>query len=165
MRKFIIVFLVAFSFYTCSSDDTDTMMEEEQMEEQMSSEGCDGDTCEATVGADETSATVPDTAFGTFNVEYTFADTGSPFELGTTAVFIVKSDQTLSVEIEGFECITISNPIWRFGADETSGNYTFQDECRDMLSYNLSYNTDGSFNEVNIEPSEGPGFFGQFTLQ
>lgn len=164
MRKYLVVFLVAFSFHACSSDDNGNMMQEEEMEE-MSNEGCNGDTCAATVGANETAATVPDTAFGTYNVEYTFADADSPFELGTTATFIVKSDQTLSVAIDGFECITISNPVWRFGADETSGNYTFKDECRDMLAYNVSYNGDGTFNEVNIEPSEGTGFFGQFTLQ
>lgn len=163
MRKYLVLFLVAISFYACSSDDNGNTMQEEM--EEMSSEGCNGDTCAATVGTNETAATVPDTAFGTYSVEYTFADTNSPFELGTTATFIVKSDQTLSVSIDGFECITISNPVWRFGADETSGNYTFKDECRDMLAYNLSYNSDGSFNEVNIEPSEGTGFFGQFTLQ
>ncbi len=163
MRKYIAIFLVAFSFYACSSDDNGNVMEEEM--EEMSEEGCSGDTCEATIGADETAATVPNSAFGTYNVEYTFADVNSPFELGAIATFIVKSNQTLSVAIDGFECITISNPVWRFGADETSGNYTFKDECRDMLAYNLSYNSDGSFNEVNIEPSEGAGFFGQFTLQ
>ncbi|MBL7711355.1 MAG: hypothetical protein JNL13_02780, partial [Chitinophagaceae bacterium] len=87
-----------------------------------------------------------------------FAESGSLFSNGTkaTAVF---SDKTLYIKVEGFDCITLKNPVLR-GAD----NYLFKDNCRDSITYNVSANGDGTFAEINIEPI-GQGFYGQFAKQ
>ena len=87
-----------------------------------------------------------------------------PFSLGTASIFEITQNQELIVALAGFDCITISNLVWRFGADVTSGNYTFKDQCPDMIAYNVRFNMDSSFSEMNIKVANGPGFFGQFSL-
>lgn len=154
MKRFLAIALFSLLIVGCSSEDDSN--------NNTSATGCDGDTCAATVGTGETAATIPASAAGVYETEYTFEEPNSPFTLGTMATFEVTDDEKLVVDVDGFDCITLSNPIWRFGADGSSGNYTFKDECRDMIAYNVSFTTDGNFNEVNIEPVDGPGFFGQF---
>lgn len=157
MKRIISILLFVFVLFSCSENDNQNDSD--------ANSGCNGDTCQATVSGDENAATLPASTVGIFNTKYQYEDTGSPFTNGTTAVFEITEDEKLIVKVAGFDCITLSNPVWRFGADANSGNYTFKDSCRDMIAYNVSYNTDGTFNEVNIEPVNGPGFFGQFTLQ
>ncbi len=128
------------------------------------SEGCNGATCAPAVSSGETAATIPSTAVGVYRCVLTFAEPTSPFPLGTKATFEITSDQKLIVKIEGDECLTISNPIWRFGANASSGNYTWKDNCRDNVAFNVSF-AGTTFNEVNMEPVSGTGFFGQFTLE
>lgn len=128
------------------------------------SEGCNGATCAPAVSAGETAASVPASAVGIYRCVVTFAEPTSPFPIGTKATFEITSDQKLIVKIEGDECLTISNPIWRFGANASSGNYTWKDNCRDNVAFNVSF-AGTSFNEVNMEPVSGTGFFGQFTLE
>lgn len=125
-------------------------------------EDCNGEVCTATVGANETATTVPTQIHGTFNMELTHAEPNSPIALGTKATFTI-SATTLVVSIEGEDCFSVENPVLRFGA--TSGNYTFKAACIDDIAFNISQNTDGSLNEVNLELASGPGFYGQFTIE
>ena len=111
--------------------------------------------CSYTVASGETAATVPTTLDGTYTLTYGFAQPGSPFSDGTTGTFTLSNNE-LTVEIDGFECITLRNPVLR-----GTNNYRFKDDCRDNIAYNVSPNNNGSFNEINIEPL-GQGFFGQF---
>ena len=155
---FLLIFTMVL-FISCSNDDNN------QEEENQNTISCDGDSCAPQLGSDELVATLPSSTAGEYNCVYTFAEDNSPFTNGTLASFKVEG-QTLIVDIDGFECITLTNPVWRFGVvDDTSGNYTFKDNCRDNIAYNLSYDQTVAFNEVNIEVVDGPGFYGQFTLQ
>ncbi|TDQ14677.1 hypothetical protein DFQ04_3267 [Algoriphagus boseongensis] len=155
MNKNILFLFVFLAIFSCK-DEEDTSPD---------STACAGTVCSATLGSGETAATIPSSAVGVFKTVVTFAEPTSPFKLGTKATFEVTKDQKLIVSIEGKDCITLTNPIWRFGATSGSGNYTFKDNCRDNVAYNLSFNTNGTFNEVNIENVSGPGFFGQFTVE
>lgn len=114
--------------------------------------------CEYTLASGETAGVVPTSLDGTYTLTYGFAQPGSPFTDGVMGTFTVSNNE-LTVEIDGFECITLRNPVL-IGTN----NYKFKDDCRDNIGYNLSPNNDGSFNEINIEPL-GNGFFGQFFQQ
>ena len=126
----------------------------ENGEEDMTSGSC-SNTCDYTLTSGQTSATVPSALDGTYNLTYGFAQTGSPFTDGTKATFTISNNE-LTVEIEGQECITLRNPVL-IGTN----NYKFMDDCRDNIGYNVSPNNNGSFNEINIEPL-GQGWLGQF---
>jgi len=115
---------------------------------------CDN-VCDYTLTSGQNAATVPSGLDGTYNMIYDYAQTGSPFANGTTATFIL-SNNTLTVEIEGEDCITLNNPVL-IGTD----NYKFMDNCVNSIGYNVSANTDGSLNEINVEPL-GVGWYGQF---
>lgn len=152
--KNLFVFLFAFLlFASCDKEDN-----------QPQSEACNGASCAPSISAGETAATIPASAVGVYNCVVSFAEPTSPFPLGTKATFEITSDQKLIVKIAGEECLTISNPIWRFGANASSGNYTWKDNCRDNVAFNVSF-AGTSFNEVNMEPISGTGFFGQFSLE
>jgi len=131
-------------------------------DESPSAEDCTGEVCQATVGANETAATVPSNLHGTFVTELTYAEPDSPVALGTEATFTISANK-LVVSIEGEDCFSIENPVFRFGA--TADNYTFKADCIDDIAFNISANTDGSLNEINLELASGPGFYGQFTLK
>jgi len=124
-------------------------------ENNSSTPGC-ATTCEYILASGETAGTVPASLDGTYTLTYGFAQSGSPFADGTIGTFIISNNE-LTVEIEGFDCITLSNPVL-IGTN----NYKFKDDCRDNIAYNVSPNNSGSFNEINIEPL-GTGFFGQFS--
>ncbi len=53
--------------------------------------------------------------------------------------------------------MTIKNPILR-----GTNNFLFIDTCNKNITYNLSPNNNGTFNEINIEPI-GQGWYGQFS--
>lgn len=150
MKKNSILFLALAIFcFSCGNDDAP------------SADDCNGEVCMATVGANETATTVPSEIHGTFNTELTFAEANSPVPLGTLATFTISATR-LTVSIEGRDCFSIENPVMRFGA--TSGNFTFKADCIEDLAFNISQNSDGSLNEINLELASGPGFYGQFTL-
>lgn len=153
MKNLILSFLLLLALMSCNSEDKNPK-----------SQGCNGASCAPAVASGETAATIPSSAVGVYKCVVTFANPESPFPLGTKATFEITADQKLVVTIEGKECLTISNPIWRFGADASSGNYTWKDSCRDNLAYNVSF-AGSAFNEVNMEPVSGTGFFGQFSLE
>lgn len=135
--------LFAFLISACTTNSTDDV-----------GNNC-ANTCDYTLASGETAATVPSSLDGTYNLTYGFAQSGSPFADGTTATFIISNNE-LTVEVDGFECITLKNPVL-IGTN----NYKFKDDCRDNIGYNVSPNNDGSFNEINIEPL-GQGWYGQF---
>lgn len=112
--------------------------------------------CSYTLASGETAATVPSSLDGTYELTYHSAQPGSPYTNGTKAKFTI-SNNMLTVEVEGKECITIKNPVL-IG----SNNYKFKDSCRDNFAFNVSPNNNGDFNEINIEPL-GVGWFGQFS--
>ncbi|NVK53218.1 MAG: hypothetical protein HWD85_09805 [Flavobacteriaceae bacterium] len=112
--------------------------------------------CTYTIASGEKAATVPNSLDGTYELTYHSAQAGSPYTNGTKAKFTI-SNNTLTVEIEGKDCITIKNPVL-IG----SNNYKFKDSCRDNIAFNVSPNNNGDFNEINVEPL-GTGWFGQFS--
>lgn len=112
--------------------------------------------CTYTLTSGENAATVPTSLDGTYELTYHSAQSGSPFTDGTKAKFTI-SNNTLTVEVEGKECITLKNPVL-IG----SNNYKFKDSCRDNIAFNVSPNNNGDFNEINVEPL-GTGWFGQFS--
>jgi len=119
---------------------------------------CDNE-CTYTIAAGETAGTVASAAEGTHNLTFHYAAANSPIADGTKATFTV-SDNTLTVEIEGMDCITIKNPISRFsGSTEVS----FIDNCSSVkLSFDVSEHN-GSLNEVNLSSGDGNfTFLGQF---
>ncbi|MEC7753864.1 MULTISPECIES: hypothetical protein [Roseivirga] len=121
---------------------------------------CSGEVCQASAGQDETATSVPAAIHGTFEMEFTYAEPNSPIAQGTEATFTISAN-TLVVSIEGRDCFSVENPVARFGA--TSGNYTFKAACIEDIAFNVSQNSDGSLNEINLELASGPGFYGQFT--
>ena len=149
MKSKLFLFVLAMACFSCGNDDTPT------------ADDCAGQVCMADVGANETATTVPSEIHGTFNMELTFAESDSPVPLGTKATFTISANK-LIVAYEGEDCFSIENPVARFGA--TSGNYTFKAACIEDIAFNISQNTDGSLNEVNLELASGPGFYGQFTI-
>lgn len=149
MKSKLLFFALAVICLGCGNDDTPT------------ADDCAGQVCMAVVGTGETATTVPSEIHGTFNMELTFAESDSPVPLGTLATFTISANK-LVVTYEGEDCFSIENPVARFGA--TSGNYTFKAACIEDIAFNISQNTDGSLNEVNLELASGPGFYGQFTL-
>lgn len=142
VQKISVFLLASFLWIGCAND------------EETSKENC-ANTCNYTIASDETAGSVPTSINNTYNLIYDYAQPDSPFTNGTKGTFIIQNNE-LTVTIEGTECITLKNPILR-GQD----NYLFIDNCRNNITYNLSLNTDGSFNEINIEPI-GTGWLGQF---
>ncbi|WP_323756772.1 hypothetical protein [Roseivirga sp.] len=151
-KQFAILALAALIFMACGEDDEPT------------AEDCTGEVCTATVGANETAATVPTNLHGTFVTELTYAESNSPVDLGTEATFTISATK-LVVSIDGRDCFSIENPVHRFGATSTSGNYTFKAACIEDIAFNISANTDGTLNEINLEKASGTGFYGQFTVR
>lgn len=144
LQKITILFLTTCLWISCSDDDAKTS----------SATSC-STVCSYTLASGENAGTIPANIEGTYNLVYDFAEPNSPFTNGTKGEFTFANNE-LTVAIEGEECITIKNPV-----DIGFGNFHFTDTCRDDLVYNVSLNTDGSFNEINIQPI-GTGFYGQF---
>ncbi len=124
---------------------------------------CSGPVCEPSLLSDETAATIPTGIQSEFQTVYAYAEANSPFSNGQKAKFTLTSNNELIVEIEGEECITLRNPAYRAGLSQT--NYFFKDDCDRNICYNVSETNDGVFNEVNVQPYEGMGWYGQFALE
>lgn len=153
MKKQLTLLTILFVLFTaCGEDDQPTAAD------------CNGEVCSATVGTDETSANVPSSFHGTFVTEFALAEPNSPVALGTEATFTISAN-TLVVSIEGRDCFSVENPVHRFGATPTSGNYTFKAACIEDIAFNISANSDGTFSEINLELASGTGFYGQFKVK
>ena len=112
--------------------------------------------CSYTLTAGETPGTVPAALEGAFELVYTEIVAGAPFANNAMGTFTLTNNQ-LTVEIDGLDCITLNNPI------QTSAvEVTFVDNCRDNLKYAISVSQTGTLNEVNVS-SISNQFFGQFT--
>jgi hypothetical protein len=112
--------------------------------------------CSYTLTASETAGTVPAALEGTFTLVYTQIIAGAPFSNNIMGTFTLTNNQ-LTVEIDGMDCITLNNPIQTSVAE-----VTFVDDCRDNLKYAVSVTTAGTLNEVNVLSTSNQ-FFGQFT--
>ena len=121
---------------------------------------CNGTVCSPAFLSDETAATIPASMLGTYSTTYDYEQPGSPFTAGVNATFTLTSDNELILEIEGEECLVLKNPAFREGLNQS--NFFFKDDCDRNICYNVSQNVDGNFNEVNIQPYEGIGWYGQF---
>jgi len=116
----------------------------------------DCEECSYNKTSSETAGTVA-VADGVYNLTLHFPTSGSPFVDGTKGKFTI-SDNTLTVEIEGKECIVLKNPILT-----TSGSteVKFKDTCRDEISYDVSSAGNNQLNEINISTLDGT-WLGQF---
>jgi len=112
--------------------------------------------CSYTLTANETAGTVPTQLQGTFNLTYTEIVAGAPFADAVSGTFTLNNN-TLTIEIDGEECITLENPV-----QSSAVEVTFVDDCRDNLKYAVSVSQSGTLNEVNISSTSNQ-FFGQFT--
>ena len=112
--------------------------------------------CSYTLTGSETAGTVPAALEGTFSLVYTEIVAGAPFSNNVMGTFTLTNNQ-LTVEIDGMDCITLNNPIQTSPAE-----VTFVDDCRDNLKYAVSVTQTGTLNEVNILSTSNQ-FFGQFT--
>jgi hypothetical protein len=121
---------------------------------------CDGVICQPDLLTNETAATLSGSIIGEYSTIYTYAEPDSPFTDGMKAKFTLTSNNELIIEIEGEECITLKNPAFREGMAQS--NYFFKDDCDRNICYSVSENSSGLFNEVNIQPLEGIGWYGQF---
>lgn len=113
-------------------------------------------TCTYTLTAGETAGTVPASLIGTHMLTYTEIVAGAPFANGVSATFTLTNNE-LTVEIDGMECITLQNPI-----QSSPSEVTFVDDCRDNLKYSVSATQSGGLNEINVSSTSNQ-FLGQFT--
>lgn len=112
--------------------------------------------CSYTLSSGETAGTVPASIQGSFTLVYTEIVVGAPFANNVMGNFTL-SNNTLTVEIDGLDCITLQNPI-----QTSASEVTFVDDCRDNLKFAVSVTQSGSLNEVNVSSTSNQ-FFGQFT--
>lgn len=143
LKLTILVFITSLTLVSCSNNESDS-----------NGGSCDTE-CTYSIASGENAATVLSSLNGTYNLTYHSAQPGSPYTDGTVAKFTIDNNE-LTVEING-ECLTIKNPVLR-----GTNNFLFKDTCDKNITYNLSPNNDGSFNEINIEPL-GQGWYGQFS--
>ncbi|NQU33683.1 MAG: hypothetical protein HQ521_10650 [Bacteroidetes bacterium] len=155
MKKILIISLVLIVISTACKKDNES--------ENPDSTSCNGVVCEPSLLADETSATLPLEIQGVFQTTYSYAEPTSPFSNGQKAKFTLTSNNELIIEIEGEECLTLKNPAFRAGLGES--NYFFKDDCDRNICYSVSQTSTGVFNEVNVQPYEGAGWFGQFAQE
>ncbi len=112
--------------------------------------------CSYTLTSNETAGNVPAALEGTFTLTYTEIVAGAPFANAVMGSFTL-TNNTLTVEIDGMDCITLNNPI-----QTSASEVTFVDNCRDNLKFAISVTQSGTLNEVNVS-SLSNQFFGQFT--
>ena len=143
LQKITIALMLALLFTSCSSNSGNNGCEE----------------CAYTKTASETAGTVDASITGELNLTFTNARTGSPIANGTKGTFTISNNE-LTVEIEGKDCITLKNPISP-GVGSTEA--IFKDTCRDHLFYAVSVAASGGLNEINLF-GDDMTFYGQFKL-
>ena len=113
--------------------------------------------CEYTLTSNDTPGMAASSIEGTYELTMHFPDAESPYPEGTKATFTLLNN-VLTVEIDGKECITITNPrLTTAGSTEVQ----FRDTCRDKISYDVS-ESNGTLNEINISSTESNKWLGQF---
>tara|TARA_R110001632_G_scaffold125748_1_gene239164 strand:- start:24401 stop:24847 length:447 start_codon:yes stop_codon:yes gene_type:complete len=115
-------------------------------------------TCDYTLDSGETAGTVPSSLDGAYTL--TFAknpqSSNNYYADGIMGTFTI-SNNTLTVEIDGKECITLTNPV-----QTSASENTFKNTCGTNLTYAVSTTTAGDLNEINIGNLNNQ-FLGQFT--
>ncbi|MAN28902.1 MULTISPECIES: hypothetical protein [Mesonia] len=156
MKK-LVLSLVLISLFSCSDDDDQS---------NSSTSGCSsGQVCDAAAASDEVAIDMPAYTVGVYETVYDYASDDSPFAIGTTATFEITEDESLIVSIDGFDCVEVKNPYAKDYFEPDSNNFFYKDECLHDLAFNVSFDTSDNFNEVNVQPLVGEGFYGQFKLQ
>lgn len=115
-------------------------------------------TCDYTLTSNETAGTVPSSLDGTYTLTFDKNPQSSNtyYSDGIMGTFTI-SNNTLTVEIDGKECITISNPV-----QTSASENTFKNTCGTNITYAVSTNSSGELNEINIGNLNNQ-FLGQFT--
>ncbi|MFY0630309.1 MAG: hypothetical protein JXR05_07995 [Flavobacteriaceae bacterium] len=120
-------------------------------------EAC-ANTCDYTLASGETAGTVPSSLDGTYQL--TFAknpqSSNTYYADGITGTFTI-SNNTLTVTVDGKECITLTNPV-----QTSPSESTFKNTCGTNLTYAVSTTSSGDLNEINIGNLNNQ-FLGQFT--
>ncbi|HIB37335.1 hypothetical protein [Mesonia sp.] len=156
MKK-LVLSLALLALFSCSGDDD---------QGGGSSSGCSsGQVCDAAAASDEVPIDMPAFTVGVYETVFDYASDDSPFSNGTTATFEITEDESLIVSIDGFDCVEVKNPYAKDYFTPGSNNFFYKDECLHNLAFNVSFDTSDNFNEVNVQPLVGAGFFGQFKLQ
>lgn len=144
LKKVVIVIFSLVFFISCSKSNNSN------------NSACDT-VCEYTLASGETAGTTASSLDGTYNLTMHFANVASPFADGTKGEFTINNN-VLTVKIDGFDCMTLKNPILTTAG---STEVKFKDTCRDKVTYDVSMTSTGELNEVNISNLSGK-WLGQF---
>tara|TARA_R110002073_G_scaffold108336_3_gene243383 strand:+ start:56568 stop:57017 length:450 start_codon:yes stop_codon:yes gene_type:complete len=148
MKTFkLFTLLMAFALLSCTANDNDDV----------TASSC-STICDYILASGETAGTVPTSLDGTY--ELTFAkdsqSSNTYYTDGVKGTFTI-SNNTLTIEVEGKECITLTNPV-----QTSPSENTFKDTCGRNIAYAVSAKTDGTLNEINAITISNR-FLGQFT--
>lgn len=149
MKTFkLFTLLITFALLSCTVNDTD---------DDVTASSC-SNLCDYTLTSGEAAGTVPSSLDGTY--ELTFAkdsqSSNTYYADGVKGTFTI-SNNTLTIEVEGKECITLTNPV-----QTSPSENTFKDTCGRNIVYAVSTTTSGALNEINAITISNR-FLGQFT--
>lgn len=110
-----------------------------------------GTTIPTPVGANEALAPdIPTTMQGTYNLTFTYVQTGSPIAEGTTKTFVIGAKSL------AFDNKTLTGPVHRNG---NKFEWIFKDGD---LEYAASIRNDNTLNEINVGKTGGTPWYGQY---
>ncbi len=110
-----------------------------------------GTTIPTPVGANEVLAPdIPATMRGTYNLTFTYTQTGSPVAEGTKKTF------TIAAKSLAFDNKTLTGPVHR---NQNPYEWIFKDGD---LEYAASIRNDNTFNEINLAKTGGTPWYGQY---
>tara|TARA_R110001632_G_scaffold71817_1_gene166365 strand:+ start:2301 stop:2747 length:447 start_codon:yes stop_codon:yes gene_type:complete len=143
--KILLLSVLFFSFLACESNSDD-------MES-----SCENN-CDYTLATGETAGTVPSSLDGVYTL--TFAkdsqSSNTYYADGVMGTFTI-SNNTLTIEVDGKECITLTNPV-----QNSPSENTFKNTCGTNITYAVSMTSSGGLNEINAITLSNR-FLGQFT--
>ena len=143
--KNLFLAVLFFSFLACESNSDDMEL------------ACEN-TCDYILTSSETAGTVPSSLDGAYTL--TFAkdsqSSNTYYADGVMGTFTI-SNNTLTIEVDGKECITLSNPV-----QTSPSENTFKNTCGTNITYAVSMTSTGELNEINAGNLNNQ-FLGQFT--
>jgi len=144
LYKTISIISFTILFWACSSTEGDTIT-------------CENE-CEYIIESGETAGTVPISIEGTFELSFAknSQSTNTYYDDGVKGTFTIASN-TLTLGVEGKDCITLKNPI-----QSSPSENTFVNSCGTNFVYAVSTDLNGNINEINVLNRNGTRFFGQF---
>lgn len=114
--------------------------------------------CDYSIASGETAGTVPSSLNGTYVLTYTDYSNGSnTYYANASAATFTIANNTLTIEADGKDCITITNPI-----QTSASENTFKNTCGTNIMYAVSVTSTGELNEINVSGINN-NFLGQFT--